>query len=260
MSVVAAAEPLSIGIEFSIVSGVAAAFQATSQRTPQVDGEVAADPPGVPGPDRPGRPGDLERPVAVVVVALEALGDRVEPGEVPLRDVVGGAGRDAPADVGGHRGEGHDPLALQVPQRVHARGHELGAELDVVAAAVPGQVVAGLAVVLVEPLREVVGLADGQPREAVLEGVADLRQPLVGPLEVVVAELHFLDQVAADHPRPRAEHVGGLLGLDRGVRGMAGGGEDEGIRPVPVRAADAQSVVAWSAGSRRGPGSSTASS
>ena len=34
MSVDAAAEPLSIGIEFSIVSGVAAAFQATSQRTP----------------------------------------------------------------------------------------------------------------------------------------------------------------------------------------------------------------------------------
>ena len=151
--------------------------------------------------------------------------------------------RNPGVDVGRHRGEGHDAFPLQVPQRVDAGDQELAAELHVVAAAVPGQVVAGVAVVLVEPLRVVVGLADGQSREAVLEGVADLRQALVGPLEVVVADLQFLNQVARQHPRPGAEHVGGLLGLHRRVRRVAGGGQHERVRPVPVRAAHAESVV-----------------
>ena len=208
-----------------------------------IDRDVVPHAPVVAHPERPGGPGHVERPVAPVVVALEPLRERVDAGEVPLRRVVGRARGNPRGDVGRHRRERHDALALQVPQRVDLRVDELGAHLEVVAAAVPGQVVAALRVVLIEPLRIVVRLADGEPGEAVLEGVADLRQALVGPLEVVVAEFQLLDQRAAQHARPRAEHVGGLLGLHRGVRGVPGGRQHEWVRPVPVRSAHGQPVV-----------------
>ena len=200
-----------------------------------VDGQRVVDLPGVADPQGDARPRDVDGPVAEVLV--EAPHRRVEAGEIPPRRVVPGVLREPPRQVG--RGRIEDELAArqQLPLPGVVPAQVFGADLEVVGADVGGEVVAQRPGVLVELLRVVAALPDGDGREHVVRRVGQRRLgQQVLPVEVAVADPHFLDRGVADHVGPGVRDVERLARAVGGLRRMLGAGHlRERVAPVPVR-------------------------
>ena len=113
-------------------------------------------------------------------------------------------------------------------------------------ALVPCEVVADLERVLEELLRIITRLADGQVREHVIRRGRQLGNgQQVSPIEVAVAELELLEQIAADDVRPVGEGVARFARAMRGLRRMLRSGQPgERIPPIPVRRPHREMILA----------------
>ena len=135
-----------------------------------VDRQVVGDAPVVADPQRPRRTRNVDAPVAGVEVLVELAHRRGRnAGDVPA--CVGSSLGKSALRLAGFELKSMRPTCwmYQVPVLLHV--DELAADLEVVLVGVPAQVVARLEVVLVEQLRVVVRLADGQADEVVFDRV-----------------------------------------------------------------------------------------
>ena len=116
-------------------------------------------------------------------------------GDVPRRGV---GARDNRVQIGRVRVEDHAADLLNEPVSGVLDVNELAADLQIVRILVDAEIVARLEIVLIEQLRVVVRLADRQTDEVVLNpGLPGHRRP--GPVEVVVADVHFLHFCVAEN-------------------------------------------------------------